>query len=41
MTHFKPERELTQQEDKALRKLKDMLEEIDDIKKSAGRETGP
>lgn len=41
MTHFKPNRDLTPQEDKALRKLKDMLEEIDDIKTSAGRETAP
>lgn len=36
--HFKPERELTEKEKRAIDALKGMLIDIDDIKKSKGRE---
>jgi len=37
LDHFKPERPLSRAEKKAIRALRDMLEDIDDIKRKRGR----
>ncbi|MCC3244551.1 hypothetical protein LG047_04305 [Methylocystis sp. WRRC1] len=41
LDHFRPERPLTRAEKKAIRALRDMLEEIDDIKRARGRSPAP